>query len=136
METLHASAVGFDGRAALLIGASGSGKSTLALQLIGLGGTLVADDRVRVEAREGALWLDAPDALSGRIEARGVGLLGVPSRPAICGVVVDMDHVEVARMPESREIVLSGIALPLLHKVESPVFATMLRLYLSGGPAA
>ncbi len=136
MDTLHASAVAFGGRAALLIGPSGSGKSSLALELIALGGVLVADDRVTLERREGGLWLDAPDVLRGRIEARGVGLLTIRAAPARAGLVVDMGKVEAARMPDARSIMLAGVDLPLIHKVESPAFAAMLRVYLDQeGPA-
>ncbi len=136
MDTLHASAVAFGGRAALLIGPSGSGKSSLALELIALGGVLVADDRVTLERREGGLCLDAPDVLRGRIEARGVGLLTIRAAPARAGLVVDMGKVEAARMPDARSIMLAGVDLPLIHKVESPAFAAMLRVYLDQeGPA-
>lgn len=132
MEILHASAVAFDGRAVLLVGGSGSGKSTLALELIALGGQLVADDRVTLEDRNGTVWIDAPEPLKGRIEARGLGILATPSDPATTIVVVDMDTVETSRLPEHRVIVLAGIELPLLRKVESPAFAAMLKLYLTG----
>ncbi len=136
MDTLHASAVSFGGRAALLIGPSGSGKSSLALELIALGGVLVADDRVALERREGDLWLDAPDVLRNRIEARGVGLLTVRASPARAALVVDMGKLETARLPDARTITLAGVDLPLLHKVESPAFAAMLRVYLDEeGPA-
>lgn len=133
MQPLHASAVAFDGRAVLLTGASGSGKSTLALELIGLGGTLVADDRVTLAPRDGALWLDAPDRLRGRIEARGVGMLACPSAPARARLVVDMETIETSRLPDPRWTTLAGIELPFLQRVESPAFAAMLRLYLAGG---
>ncbi len=134
MQPLHASAVAFDGRALLLTGASGSGKSTLALELIALGGILVADDRVVTEVRAGGLWLDAPDALKGRIEARGIGILTCPSAPARAHAVVDLDGVETSRLPNPRRTEVAGVELPLLRKVESPAFPAMLRLYLAEGP--
>ncbi len=133
METLHASAVAFDGRAVLILGASGSGKSTLALELIALGGTLVSDDRTVVRVRNGALWLDAPAALKGRIEARGLGILATVSAPAIARVAVDLNQVETARLPEPHVVNVAGVDLPCLRKVESPAFPAMVRLYLSGG---
>lgn len=135
MKSLHASAVAFDGRAALLTGPSGSGKSTLALSLIALGGDLVADDRVILECRDNALWLSAPDALRDLIEARGVGVLRSPSKPANAQLVVDLAHDETERLPNMREIVIEGVSLPLIGKVESPVFAAMVRVYLAGGRA-
>lgn len=136
METMHASAVGFDGRAVLLTGASGSGKSTLALELMALGGVLVADDRIVVEPRTGGLWLEAPDRLNGKIEARGVGVLRTHAAPAYLSVVVDLDVTETERLPFARETVIMGVKIPLLHKVESPAFAAMLKVYLEGGVLA
>lgn len=133
MTPLHASAVAFDGKAALLIGPSGSGKSTLALSLISLGGVLVADDRVIPECQDEGLWLSAPDALRDRIEARGVGILRSPSKPAWAELVVDLAQQETQRIPPAREIVIEGVSLPLIHKVESAAFAAMVRIYLAGG---
>ncbi len=133
MLTLHASAVAFDGRAALITGASGSGKSSLALELIALGGVLVADDQVEINVREEGVWLSAPQPLAGRIEARGIGILQVPSAPARAVVVIDMDTVEAERLPPERAVTVAGATFPLLRKVESPSFAAMLRAYLLGG---
>lgn len=48
---LHAAAVEFQGRAALLLGDSFAGKSTLALALAAAGGRLIADDRLAVDLR-------------------------------------------------------------------------------------
>lgn len=135
MTPLHASAVAFDGQAALLIGPSGCGKSTFALSLIAIGGVLVADDRVCPECRENTLWLSAPKALRDRIEARGVGILNTPSQHAEARLVVDLAHVETERMPARRDIVIEGVRLPMIRKVESPAFAAMVRVYLSGGRA-
>ncbi|MEM6387937.1 MAG: HPr kinase/phosphatase C-terminal domain-containing protein [Pseudomonadota bacterium] len=132
MELLHASAVAFGDGAALLIGPSGSGKSALALELMAYGGTLVADDRVSVERRPTGVWLDAPDALRGQIEARGIGILSCPSAPAFLAVVVDLEVQETDRLPQTKETVIAGVSFPLLHKVESPSFAAMLRAYLVG----
>lgn len=136
MQTLHASAVGFDGRAVLITGASGTGKSALALELIALGGVLVSDDRVVIDAREGGIWLSAPKPLAGRIEARGMGILQVPSAPAWAAVAVDMETVETKRLPPERTKSLAGATLPLLRKVESRSFAAMLQVYLRGGRVA
>jgi len=133
MSLVHASAVAFDGRGVLLTGPSGSGKSTLALQLIGQGGCLVADDQTIIEQRDGQLWMDAPDPLRGQIEARGLGLLKVESAPAFAQLVVDMSEAETARLPDLRKVTHENVSLPLIRKVESPAFVTMLRLYLFKG---
>lgn len=120
----------------LITGASGTGKSALALELIALGGVLVSDDRVVIDAREGGIWLSAPKPLAGRIEARGMGILQVPSAPAWAAVAVDMETVETKRLPPERTKSLAGATLPLLRKVESRSFAAMLQVYLRGGRVA
>ena len=136
-QVLHASAVAVGGRGLLITGASGSGKSSLALQLIALGADLVADGGVVVTPRaEGGLILSAPKAIRGQIEARGLGILAAEPVTALAVAVVDMDKVETDRLPERREIVIAGATLPLLRRVESPAFASMLHLYLIGSRIA
>ena len=130
---LHATAVAFGTAGLLIRGMAGSGKSTLALQLLGLGAILVADDRVIATPSEGSLTLASPDATTGMIEARGLGLLRVPTCRAVARAVVDLDTVEEERLPPPHETVIAGVRLPLLHKVESAAFPSMLRLLLLGG---
>ncbi|WP_152493611.1 HPr kinase/phosphorylase [Roseovarius sp. THAF27] len=130
-QTLHATAVAIDSRAVLIRGASGSGKSGLALQLLAMGAGLVADDRTVVWAEGGTLWADAPDTIRGQIEARGVGIL----RPGAVGpvpvaLIVDMDTVETARLPEDRAVVMMGVSLPVLNKSESAHFSAAVAVYL------
>ena len=132
-ETLHASAVAVAGRGLLILGASGTGKSSLALELIARGATLVSDDGVQVQQTDqGGLLLSPPAAIAGQIEARGVGLITLPYAPAQAFAAVTLDVVETARLPDRHETVIAGVALPLLHKVESPIFPAMLHAYLSG----
>ena len=130
---LHATAVHFGGRAVVLKGAAGSGKSTLGWMLIGLGGQLVADDQVEVQRQDDGLWLTAPPALAGKMEARHLGILNTPTSPAWARLVVDMDQTEPERLPPERQTSISDVTLPLIHKVESPAFPAMLRAYLDGG---
>ncbi|MEL7150994.1 MAG: HPr kinase/phosphatase C-terminal domain-containing protein [Pseudomonadota bacterium] len=132
MQTLHASAVAFDGQGVLLTGPSGSGKSSLALELIAFGGVLVADDQVVLEPRSDGVWLVAPEPLEHRVEARGVGILQTPTRASRLEVVVDMSKSEDMRLPPERNIDIAGATFPLLRKVESPSFAAMLIVYLKG----
>jgi len=131
---IHASCVAWQGRAALIRGASGRGKSSLALELMALGATLVADDRVVLEAGPDGITASVSEPLSGLIEARGIGLLNAErTGPARVVVVVDLDHEETARLPEPRETELLGQSLPLLHAVKSPHFAAALMQYLKAG---
>lgn len=101
----------------LLQGPSGSGKSDLAFRLIRRGWHLVADDRVDLVALDGRLMARGPKVLQGRMEVRGVGLHRFPfkdhaSVTLICNLV---DQVAVERLPEARDAVLEGIAIPMLH---------------------
>lgn len=114
-EVLHASCVQVGTCGVLVLGASGTGKSTLALALMGMGADLVADDRTRVRVSGARLLAEAPAAIRGRIEARGIGVLGADAvRPATVGLVVDLDRHEDQRLPPMRRTRLLGVALPLV----------------------
>ena len=133
VEVLHASAVALNGRGLLITGRSGSGKSSLALDLISRGATLISDDRTIATPRPGGLlWLSAPAAIAGRIEARGVGLIALPKTEAPAALAVTLDETETARLPDARETVIAGVRLPLLHAVESPAFPAILLACLKG----
>lgn len=136
MLDIHGSCVAFGARGVLILGASGSGKSGLALQLIGLGASLVADDRTFIFAKDGWPCAKAPSELRGVIEARGLGLLQAETVPeARLQAVINMDVTERTRMPPDRTHDLLGCALPLLHKIESLHFAAAVRQYVVGGKA-
>lgn len=130
-DILHASAVSLDGRGCLILGPSGAGKSSLALQLISLGASLIADDRTLV-SDDTPPTLSAPDAIAGRIEARGMGLIRLPHTSAPLALVVDLAQVETTRLPEPREIVISGYTVPRLLRVETPAFPAMVHACLRG----
>lgn len=136
----HASAValgagpGAAGFGVMIEGPSGSGKSALALQLIGLGARLVADDRTRIDARDGWPWLVAPERLAGVIEARGVGLLGVPHCPAVpLRLIVDMGATETARLPEPLAREVLGQRIRYIRRVDGPHFAGSIVALSHGG---
>jgi HPr kinase/phosphorylase len=130
--------VAFDDSAVLILGASGRGKSGLALQLMALGAGLVADDRTLIWLHDATdrstLMADSPDTLRGLIEARGVGILrAAPVGPRPVALVVDLDRVEEARLPEERSLTLLGRDLPLLHMVDTPSFPGAILQYVKGG---
>ncbi|MHA6326883.1 HPr kinase/phosphorylase [Roseivivax sp. CAU 1753] len=132
--TRHASAVAIAGRACLILGASGSGKSTLAIGLIGLGATLISDDRVILRATAGVITAHAPDPIRGLIEARGIGLLNAATVDAVpLALVVDLDRRESERLPPRRIRTLLGHDVPCLHNCDHPTFAAAIGLYMSGG---
>lgn len=113
-DTLHASCVAVEGRGLLILGPSGSGKSALALQLMALGARLVADDRCHIVSRNGRLFASAPPALSGLIEARGIGLLRAQTLDeAPLVLAVDLGRTETERLPPRHKFALHGIALDL-----------------------
>jgi HPr kinase/phosphorylase len=113
---LHGSCVALSETGVLLLAPPGGGKSDLALRLIGRGARLVADDQVRLSAEGGALRAAPPEALEGRIELRGLGLMaGLPWAPARLGLVVDLvPPGAVARLPEPARWEALGVALPRL----------------------
>jgi serine kinase of HPr protein (carbohydrate metabolism regulator) len=118
---LHATAVaqwrpGIGWRAILISGPSGAGKSDLALRLIGRGWRLVADDYVHVFASGEALYATVPDTIQGRIEARGLGVIGTCVQ-GVVRLVLAVDLVESApeRLPDPETLSLAGQALPLLR---------------------
>lgn len=124
------------GRAVLITGPSGAGKSGLALQLMAFGAALVADDRTVLTVEDGALIAACPAAIAGRIEARGVGILNaIAEGPAEVSLAVDMGTLEVDRLPPRREAEWLGLAVPLLHKRETPCFAAAVWQYLKAGRA-
>jgi serine kinase of HPr protein (carbohydrate metabolism regulator) len=110
---LHASVVALGGRGVLLRGPSGAGKSDLALRLIAAGATLVADDQVALQARDGALWAAPPPALAGLLEVRGLGIVRLPHAPAALALLVDLVPA-MERLPAPRRETLLGVALPVL----------------------
>lgn len=131
---LHATTVCLGGAGLLIRGASGSGKSGLALKLMALGAVLVADDRTRIRRGAGCIMADAPAAIRGRIEARGVGILNAPvAGPVPVVLVVDMDVAETERLPPRRWVELLQIPLPLVRKIDTDYFPSALCLYLRHG---
>ena len=133
-DTVHASAVAWEGRALLIMGASGAGKSALALQLMALGCDLVGDDRVRLAAENGQLQVTPVETITGLVEARGLGILRAANiATAQVMAVVDLDRIETTRLPPLRTITLSGCDLPLIYRVEGASFAAALLQLLKSG---
>jgi serine kinase of HPr protein (carbohydrate metabolism regulator) len=124
---IHATAIALDGRAALILGLPGAGKSDLALRCILQGAwidgrhclaALVADDQVIVDQSGGGLVARAHDAIAGRIEARGLGIVEVPSVPAAeIGLAVELaPPTAIERLPEAGATwPLLGVGVPLLR---------------------
>lgn len=134
---LHASCVAFGGRGVLILGPSGAGKSALALQLMALGAALVADDRTCLRLEGQALIARAPEAIRGRIEARGIGILAaeaIPSAPVV--LAADLGQTETERLPPDRRLILLGCPVPICHGPLSCHFPAAIVQYLRAGRIA
>ena len=112
-EIVHATCVAIAGRGVLLAGKSGSGKSDLALRLIDRGAMLVSDDYTELRGVGDSLLAQAPATIAGRIEVRGIGIIGMPTadRVAVC-LYADLDRAP-GRLPEPETIRLAGLDIPL-----------------------
>lgn len=131
---VHASCVSYGGAAVLILGASGAGKSALALHLLAFGAQLVCDDRVCLSVEDERLIATPAPAISGLIEARGVGLLHSDfCARAPVTLVVDLDQKETERLPQRHHITLCDITLTLLRKPEAPHFAHAILQFLKAG---
>lgn len=113
-ETVHATCVAIEGRAVLIAGPSGSGKSDLALRLIDRGAALVSDDYTELTAEKGRLLASPPERIAGKIEVRGVGIVGREwtSAVPVC-LIVDLS-APVERLPEAATMAVAGVVLPSL----------------------
>lgn len=133
---LHASCVALNGRGVLILGPSGSGKSSLSLSLMAVGAVLVADDRTWLRRQGDLVMADAPDALRGRIEARGVGILAAEAcGPVPLVLVTDLGREEDHRLPPERHTEVLGLSLPLVLGPCTPHLAAVLKQYVLGGRA-
>lgn len=114
---MHATIVEVDGTGVLLRGPSGSGKSDLALRLIDGGAVLVSDDYVELTKTEDCLLARAPEALAGKLEVRGVGILKVSSveECAIAIVVELVESEKVDRLPEPEQTEIAGVNVPVVR---------------------
>jgi HPr kinase/phosphorylase len=133
---VHGSAVALAGRGILILGSSGSGKSALALALVAQGAGLVADDRVAIARRGQALVATAPQATAGLLEARGIGILRLPTVPeAVLTLAVDLDQPPSARMPQGATIGYHGVGIELIMGKGIPDLDRALTIIVQNGRA-
>ncbi|MEZ5648327.1 MAG: hypothetical protein R3E60_05185 [Alphaproteobacteria bacterium] len=113
---IHGTCVLLRDAGVLIRGPSGSGKSDLALRLIDGGGILVADDRVDLTVAQGFVWARPPEALAGKLEIRGVGIVDMAFRPkGQVALVVDfIESQGIDRLPEKITTPLLDIPIPCL----------------------
>ena len=125
VERIHATAIAIGKRAIIIRGPSGSGKSDLALrclamsasQLLASPARLVADDQVLVTREGMSLVVTAPQALLGRLEVRGLGIIEMdPEQAAKVILIADIvERSRIERHPDPWPMVdLLGLSVPLL----------------------
>ncbi len=114
---LHATTVAIGGRGVMITGPSGSGKSDLALRLIDRGAALVSDDYTDCVAHDGAVTASPPATIAGRMELRGIGIVGMPYLPGIDVAMVVALGETVERMPEPHRKRVAGIDIPAIALV-------------------
>lgn len=128
----QATCVAVDGRAILIEGEPGSGKSSLALALIDRGATLIGDDGVMLEKRDGRLWVMPHPATRGLIELRNVGIATMPSTEAPAALVLMLDRAAPRHVEAADSVVRHGVRLPCLaFWPDSPVAAIRAEMALS-----
>ncbi len=145
---VHGTCIAMSASGALLRGAPGAGKSDLALRFISLfgardggnpGACLVADDQVLLSRDGQGLLARSPQAIAGRLEVRGVGIVEVPHcEDAPLTLIVDLAAAgAVPRLPPDplpREDIL-GVHIPVLKLNPFEVSAPLkLKLALTGSP--
>ena len=114
-DTLHATTVARDGRAALLTGISGSGKSDLALRLLQQGFALVSDDQTVIRRDGDRLLASAPPSIAGKLEVRGIGIVEMETLSDIPVALVVELLGDMERMPDDGRVRdLLGVAVPLV----------------------
>lgn len=110
----QASCVAVAGHGLMIEGPPGSGKSSLALALIDRGATLVGDDGVTLEARDGALWGSPPPNTAGLIEVRNVGLAHMPTCTARVAMLLRLDPHAPRHVDGAEPVHIAGVAIPML----------------------
>lgn len=114
-KNVHGTAVSIDGKGLLILGQSGSGKSQLALALITHGAKLISDDQVILINTESDVILSAPKSISGKIEARFIGILKMPVLIAPLYLVIDLDQKELDRLPKKKFVTYFDKKIPALN---------------------
>jgi len=130
---VHGSCVDFNGKSILAIGPSGSGKTSLILDLIALGGVLVADDQVILSEDANGITVSAPHTIAGKIEVRGIGILSCPHvNMSYVNLIVDLSAEPLMRLPEINTVKIGSVSIEIIAggTVQNlPITAKILNLY-------
>jgi len=124
-ETVHATAIAYEGVGCLILGASGSGKSQLAAAAVLHGAMLVADDRVQLEAVDGFIVAAPGVDGAGVIEIRGMGLIRLESSQRVAShamhLAIELGGAGATRLPEPQTRSFLGIELPFIALPAAPL---------------
>ena len=134
MTLIHATCVAVKGAGILIRGPSGSGKSDVALRLIDEGAALVADDYCTVSIHDRQLVAAVPDAIAGRLEVRGYGIVRLPYEPQIAlKLVVDLASKDtIERHPDTASCVIDGVTVPRVFiDADTPSATAKIRVALA-----
>lgn len=104
--------------------------------MIQRGAALLADDITWLQNCTHGVVASCPSAISGRIEARGIGLLNAPAAPPTrISLIVDLGTLEVDRLPPRRTTDLFGHIIRVFHTPESSGFIDAIAHYMLHGGA-
>ena len=113
---MHATALDVSGKGIVITGKSGAGKSNLALNLISLGAGLISDDQTLFKPNGDKIFLTKPKPVPEVIEARGLGLIPVPTVSGCeLSCFVELTNEKPDRLPEANYKVFLGRMVRLIH---------------------
>jgi len=134
-QTNHATAVSINHSAVLILGKSGSRKSGFALQLLALGGGLIADDKCFIYEKLNQVWVGKPPTLPEVIEVWGYGLISIKLvKASPVALIVNLDDTAKVRSPDPIYFKIRQHKIPVLNKIESSYFpAAIVNILLKPG---
>lgn len=130
--THQATCAAVEGRAVLIEGEPGVGKTSLALALIDRGASLVGDDGILLEQRDGRLWALPHPNTRGMIEIRNVGIAMMPCVEAPVALVLTLDQLAPRHVDRPGTVLRHGSEIPwLAFWGDSPVGAIRAEMALA-----
>lgn len=104
-------------RGVLIVGPSGIGKSDMALRAMQAGCQLVSDDYSCVWMSGGHIYAAPPEAIDGKMEIRGLGIMSdLPRRPVTRVTLVALAQIDpVDRLPEAEVTPILGVSVATIR---------------------